>query len=195
MYRVVALNDTGKPFQISIKQMSGDLIELGTDPGDTIDDVINFLSWHLGLYQTNRIVLMDENGGSLKPAMTVTQDLELSLYIRTDADMFGELYAITFDIGEAILHLEEEYRHLIEIGRNDDILEDFVDGWMDNILPNVTRLPSDPRLTMLQGIAIRLIEESRLSPEKKESLIIRLMQPPEEDEDLDPDDDPNYDAF
>ena len=194
MYRFVELNDVNnKPFQVSIKQMSGDMIELGTDPGDTIGDVIQFLSWHLGEYRTNRIVLLNENG-PLKPSTVITSDLELNLYVETDADVYGELYTLTFDIGKALLHLEEEYRHLIEIGGSDDILEDFVDGWGDNILPNIPYLPSDPRLVELQGIAIRLIEASRLSPEKKESLIGRLMSPPEpEEEEFDPDDIDPYD--
>jgi hypothetical protein len=193
MYRFVELNDPVKPFQISIKQMSGDMIKLGTDPGDTISDVIQFLSWHLGEYRTSRIVLMDENG-PLKPATVITSDLELNLYVETDADVYGELYTLTFDIGKALLHLEEEYRHLIEIGSSDDILEDFVDGWGDNILPNIPYLPSDPRLVELQGIAIRLIEASTLSPEKKESLIGRLMSPPEpEEEEFEPDDIDPYD--
>lgn len=194
MYRFVELNDTGKPFQISIKQMSGHLIELGTDPGDTIGDVIQFLSWHLGEYRTNRIVLMDENG-PLKPATVITRDMDLSVYVETDADVYGELYVLTFNIDEAILHLEEEYRHLIEIGKNDDILEDFVDGWMDNILHDVYRLPSD-QITRLREIAIRLIDTSSLSKEKKDSLVGRLMQQPvEEEEEFDPEDDPNYDPF
>jgi len=192
MYRIVALNDNSKSFQISVKQMSGDMIELGTDPGDTIDDVINFLSWHLGEYHTDRIILMDGNG-PLQPATVITSDLDLTLYVRTDADVFGELYALTKNIDEALLHLEEEYRHLIEIGRNDDILEDFVDGWMDNILPDIAHLPNDPRLIDLQGIAIRLIEASTLSPTKKEILIGRLTQSLEEDEDFDPDDIDPYD--
>jgi len=195
MYRFVELNDdvNNKPFQVSIKQMSGDMIELGTDPGDTIGDVIQFLSWHLGEYRTNRIILLNENG-PLKPSTVITSDLELNLYVETDADVYGELYTLTFDIGKALLHLEEEYRHLIEIGGSDDILEDFVDGWGDNILPNIPYLPSDPRLVELQGIAIRLIEASRLSPDKKESLIGRLMSPPEpEEEEFDPDDIDPYD--
>ena len=188
MYRLVALNDdVNKPFQVSIKQMSGDMIELGTDLNDTIGDVIQFLSWHLGL-PSNRIVLMDENG-PLQSTLVITRDLHLSIYVRTDADVLGELYVLTYNIDDALLHLEEEYRHLIEIGGDDTILEDFVDGWGDNILPNIPHLPSDPRLTELQRIAIRLIEASSLSPGKKESLIATLMSPPEpEDEEFDPDD-------
>ena len=101
MYRFVELNDdvNNKPFQVSIKQMSGDMIELGTDPGDTIGDVIQFLSWHLGEYRTNRIILLNENG-PLKPSTVITSDLELNLYVETDADVYGELYTLTFDIGK-----------------------------------------------------------------------------------------------
>lgn len=194
MYRLVALNDdvNNKPFQVSIKQMSGEMIELGTDPGDTIGDVCQFLSWHLGL-PSNRVVLMDENG-PLSSTMVITRDLHLSIYVRTDADVLGELYVLTYNIDDALLHLEEEYRHLIEIGGNDTILEDFVDGWGDNILPNIPHLPSDPRLAELQRIAIRLIEASSLSPGKKESLIATLMSPPE-DEEFDPDDNDPYHRF
>jgi hypothetical protein len=174
--------------------MSGEMIELGTDPGDTIGDVIQFLSLHLGSNHS-RIVLMDENG-PLRATMLVTRDLELSIYVKTDADVLGELYVLTYNIEEALNHLEEEYRHLIEIGKDDTILEDFVDGWGDNILPNIAHLPNDPRLVDLQEIAIRLIETSTLSPEKKQSLIERLMSPPEpeefEEDDIDPYD---YDRF
>lgn len=195
MYRLVALNDdvnVNKPFQVSIKQMSGDMIELGTDPGDTIGDVFQFLSWHLGVYPSNRVVLMDENG-PLSSTMVITRDLELSIYVRTEGEGLGELYLITRSIEDSLLHLEDEYRHLIEIGGNDAILEDFVDGWGDNILPNIPHLPSDPRLSELQRIAIRLIEASSLSPGKKESLIATLMSPPEpEDEEFDPDDNDDH---
>ena len=193
MYRLVALNDdVNTPFQVSIKQMSGDMIELGTDLNDTIGDVIQFLSWHLG-FPRGRTVLMDENG-PLQSALVITRDLHLSIYVRTDADVLGELYVLTYNIDDALLHLEEEYRHLIEIGGNDTILEDFVDGWGDNILPNIPHLPSDPRISELQRIAIRLIEASSLSPGKKESLIATLMSPPEpEDEEFDPDDIDPYD--
>lgn len=193
MYRLVALNDdvdNNKPFHVSIKQLSGDMVELGTDPGDTIGDVIQFLSWHLGVPR-DRIVLMDENGPLQSISSVINRDLQLSIYIKTDADVFGELYVLTYNIDDALLHLEEEYRHLIEIGKDDNILEDFVDGWESNILPDIAHLPSDP-IVDLQRIAIRLIEESRLSPEKKESLIARLMSPPEEEE-IDHDDIDPYD--
>lgn len=196
MYRLVALNDdvdNNKSFQISIKQLSGDVIELGTDPGDTIGDVIQFLSWHLSVPR-DRIVLMDENGPLQSISSVINRDLQLSIYIKTDADVLGELYVLTYNIDDALLHLEEEYRHLIEIGKDDNILEDFVDGWISNILPDIVHLPNDPRLIDLQRIAIRLIEESKLSPEKKRSLIDSLMSPPEE-EDIDPDDDSSYDPY
>ena len=186
MYRLVSLNDN-KPFHVSVKQMSGDMIELGTEPGDTIGDVIQFLSLHLGANRS-RIVLMDENGPLQSMSSVVTRDLDLSIYVKTDADVLGELYVLTRNIEDAILHLEEEYRHLIEIGKDDNILEDFVDGWSDNIAD----LPNDQQKIDLQGIAIRLIETSTLSPEKKESLIDRLMTPADEEE-FDPDDIDPYD--
>ena len=183
-YRLVSNYDVSKSYYISIKNMAGDVIELGTDQGDTIKNVKMFLSPLINvpyryLVFIDNLADPDKDVKPIRDNMIVQSNLELNLIIRDP--VYDELYHLP-EHPEDILKLAEELQYLVRIGKDiGEEIDHFIDGWHDNIMTN-TNLSVDYKID-LRDRAINAIEN--ISDSQKEYIRGRLGVEHEEDEDFD----------
>lgn len=169
-YRMVSQHAQNKPFRISIKQLSGDMIELGSDPGDTIGNVGDFLA-ELLMVQRSRIVLMNDDG-VVDDREFIQSNIDLNIIIRNE---FPELYQLTQNPLD-VLHLGEEFERLIGLGEDPvTILEDFVNGWQKNIIEFQMLFIPNQTLEEIRDHSIDVITNAPISHTKKKELIDRIL--------------------
>uniref|UniRef100_A0A6C0KF53 Ubiquitin-like domain-containing protein n=1 Tax=viral metagenome TaxID=1070528 RepID=A0A6C0KF53_9ZZZZ len=179
-YRFVSLYDDAsfKPFRVSVKKMSGDMLELSTDPGDTIGNVKDFLSAYLDL-PLAVIVLLNLSGEPTEDYDIIQTDLSLNMVVRNE---YPELYQLT-QHPENILGLKEEFDRLVDLGEDPlSILEDFINGWRENILNFHMSFISPETFAQIRDHAIAVITTSNIDAQKKRKFVDQLT--PYEGDDL-----------